>query len=297
MKKDKAFAMIKSKILELMKTEGADWTRSWIQKERPINFLTRKNYRGLNWAWLSFTDFKSNEWGTFKQWNSKGYKIKKGSKASFVVFCEMKKKKADWLKGKELETYNATGDLPYYFFWRVYNVFNADQIEGYEAPKVDNKHTTELTEEDVANIEAFIADCGPKIETFGDQPYYAPLSDYIAMPDKETFFTDTAYYSTLLHELTHWTGHKSRLNRDQSGSFGSEDYAKEELVAEIGSAFLCQMQGVEKTVRADHAQYLNNWMTMISENDNALSSAFSQAQKAVDYLERISNKNALKEVA
>ena len=130
-----------------------------------------------------------------------------------------------------------------------------------------------------------------------DQPYYAPLSDYIAMPDKETFFTDTAYYSTLLHELTHWTGHKSRLNRDQSGSFGSEDYAKEELIAEIGSAFLCQMQGVEKTVRADHAQYLNNWMTMISENDNALSSAFSQAQKAVDYLEEISNKNAIKEVA
>ena len=107
------------------------------------------------------------------------------------------------------------------------------------------------------------------------------------MPAMKAFNTDIDYFSTLLHELTHWTGHKSRCEREQSGSWGNPNYAKEELVAEIGSAFLCQLLGVEKQVRKDHAQYLNNWISIIQDDKKAMISAFSQAQKAVDFLQNL----------
>jgi len=286
MKKAEAFQMIRERVIQLMETEGSNWTKSWIGNGVPTNFLSKKAYRGMNHFWLAMQGFSSNEWGTFKQWSGKGYKIKKGSKSSFVVFCEVKPKKKEWLEGTELETFNATGVLPKYFLWKVYNVFNADQIEGYESTNVVKNPTKELTVEEVMSIDSFINQTGAKI-TEHDQPHYRPSTDTIGMPHIKAFFSDVDYYSTLLHELTHWTGHKTRCDRLKGSMFGSEEYAKEELVAEIGSAFLCQLQGVEKTVRADHAQYLNNWIEIISESDNALSSAFSQAQKAVDYLDSL----------
>ena len=291
MKKAEAFQLIRERVLELMTTEGSNWTKSWITNGTPCNFITKKPYRGMNHFWLAIQGFKSNEWGTQKAWKSKGYRFKKGSKASFIVFCERKPKKKEWLEGRELEAYNATGILPKYFIWNVYNVFNADQIEGYESTDVVKNQATELTVEEVMNVDSFIQQTGAKI-TEHPQPHYKPSTDTIGIPNIKAFTSDVDYYSTLLHELTHWTGHSSRCDRLKGSMFGTEEYAKEELVAEIGSAFLCQLHGVEKTVRADHAQYLNNWMEIISESDNALSSAFSQAQKAVDFLDSL-----VKEVA
>lgn len=298
MKKQEAFEKIKTRVLELMETEGSNWTKSWISNQRPINFHTRKHYRGMNHFWLAVQDqFKSCEWGTFKQWSDQGYRIKKGSKACFVVFCEIREKKQEWLEGKELDKYNSTGKLPTFFFWKVYNVFNAEQIEGYDIP-VAPEYKEELTQDDADRVNDFISECGPRVHFgFSDTPCYDAYADAIHMPEKDAFFSDVDYYSTLLHELTHWTGHKSRLDRDLDNSYGTEEYAKEELIAEIGSAFLCQLQGVEKTVRADHAQYLNSWMKIIRDDENALSSAFSKAQKAVDYLDSLANKKVCKKVA
>jgi len=107
------------------------------------------------------------------------------------------------------------------------------------------------------------------------------------MPSLEMFDTDVDYFSTLLHELTHWTGHKDRCDRDQANKFGTEEYAKEELVAEVGSAFLCRILGIEKTVREDHAKYLNNWIKIIQDDSKAMVKAFSQAQKSIDFLEKL----------
>lgn len=289
MKKAEAFQMIRERVIQLMKTEGSNWTKTWIGGGSPINFSTKKPYRGMNHFWLAIQGFSSNEWGTFNQWSDKGYQIKKGSKSSFVVFCELKPKKKEWLEGAELEAFQQTGKLPNYFLWKVYRVFNADQIEGYESTNIVKNRTTELTVQEALEIDQFIKATGAKINEHG-QPHYKPSTDTIGMPNIKAFYSDVDYYSTLLHELTHWTGHQSRCDREMSGMFGTESYAKEELVAEIGSAFLCSLKGVEKTVRPDHASYLNNWIEIISESDNALQSAFSQAQKAVDYLDDLVSK-------
>ena len=117
-----------------------------------------------------------------------------------------------------------------------------------------------------------------------DGAYYTPSSDIISIPIMDKFDDDVSYYGTLLHELIHWTGAEDRLDRDIKNSFGSEDYAKEELVAEIGAAILCQLLGIETTIRANHAQYLNGWIKSIKEDSKVMVQAFTKATKAVDYL-------------
>ena len=295
-KKNEIFEKIQTKILELMETEGSDWTKSWIGKGAPINHVTKKAYRGMNYFWLSCQDYNSNEWGTFKQWSEKDYKIKKGSKATQVVFASVKPKKESWLTDGELANYRSTGQLPTYFMWRTYYVFNAEQIEDFVTEKVDHKHETELSSEQLKLIESYISNTKAIIDDSRDSAFYSPIQDTIGMPKKENFITDVTYYSTLLHELTHWTGHKSRCERELTGMHNKEEYAKEELVAEIGSAFMCQILNVEKTVRKDHAQYLNSWIKAIKDDSKAMITAFSQAQKAVDYLENL-QLNLKKEVA
>ena len=287
MKTQEILEQIQDKIVDLMKTEGTDWHKPWTSKPAPINHISKKPYRGMNNFWLSVQDFRSHEWATFKQWSEKGYQIKKGSKASRVVFCEVKDKKPEWLKDDELALYKATGKLPKYFLWKNYAVFNGDQVEDFVSTMPVNTHSTELTEAKKKDIEFFIANTKAVIDYGQNSAFYSPLTDHIGMPSLEMFDTDVDYFSTLLHELTHWTGHKDRCDRDQTNRFGTIEYAKEELVAEVGSAFLCRILGVEKTVRKDHAKYLNNWIEIIQDESKAMVRAFSQAQKAIDYLEQL----------
>lgn len=287
MKTQEILEQIQDKIVDLMKTEGTDWHKPWTSKPAPINHLTKKPYRGMNNFWLSVQDHKSYEWGTFKQWSEKGYQIKKGSKATRVVFCELKEKKEEWLKDDELILYKATGKLPKYFLWKNYAVFNGDQVEDFISTIPVNTHSTELTQNKKKDVEFFIANTEAVINYGQNSAFYSPLSDHIGMPSLEMFDTDVDYFSTLLHELTHWTGHKDRCDRDQTNGFGTTEYAKEELVAEVGSAFLCRILGVEKTVRKDHAKYLNSWIEIIQDESKAMVRAFSQAQKAVDFLEQL----------
>jgi antirestriction protein ArdC len=285
MKTQEILEQVQEKIIDLMQKEGTDWHKSWTSKPAPINHISKKPYRGMNNFWLSVQDFKSHEWATFKQWSEKGYQIKKGSKASRVVFCEVKEKKKEWLKDSELAQYQATGKLPKYFLWKNYAVFNGDQVEDFVSDIILNDHSVELTESKSKSVDLFVANTEAKIFHDESQAFYSPIRDYIGMPNKTDFDTDVDYYSTLLHELTHWTGHKSRCNRDlQNDSI--RDYAKEELVAEVGSAFLCRILGVEKTVRENHAKYLNSWISLIKEDSKAMVRAFSQAQKSIDFLEK-----------
>lgn len=285
MKTQEILEQVQEKIIDLMQKEGTDWHKSWTSKPAPINHISKKPYRGMNNFWLSVQDFKSHEWATFKQWSEKGYQIKKGSKASRVVFCEVKEKKKEWLKDSELAQYQATGKLPKYFLWKNYAVFNGDQVEDFVSDIILNDHSVELTESKSKSVDLFVANTEAKIFHDESQAFYSPIRDYIGMPNKTDFDTDVDYYSTLLHELTHWTGHKSRCNRDLQGD-SIKDYAKEELVAEVGSAFLCRILGVEKTVRKNHAKYLNSWISLIKEDSKTMVRAFSQAQKSIDFLEK-----------
>lgn len=287
MKTQEILEQVQDKIIDLMKTEGTDWHKSWTSKPSPVNHVSKKPYRGMNNFWLSVQDFKSHEWATFKQWSEKDYQIKKGSKASRVVFCEVKEKKKEWLKDSELAQYQATGKLPKYFLWKNYAVFNGDQIENFVSTVPVNTHSTKLTDNKKKDVEFFIANTEAVIDHGQNSAFYSPLTDHIGMPSLEMFDTDVDYFSTLLHELTHWTGHKDRCDRDQANKFGTEEYAKEELVAEVGSAFLCRILGIEKTVREDHAKYLNNWIKIIQDDSKAMVKAFSQAQKSIDFLEKL----------
>ena len=287
MKKNEVFEKIQFKILELMKTSGANWTKSWISSGLPINVITDKSYRGINTFWLSIQEFHTNDWATFKQWSSKGYKIKKGSKATPIIFCESKQKKEKWLSDRELKNYRKSGILPYYWLWKTYMVFNGDQIEDYISTSQNQNFEEKLTISKVKDVSIFIDNTSVNIIPSNNSAYYSSIVDEIGMPSIKSFNTDIDYFSTLLHELTHWTGHKARCDRDQSGTFGSANYAKEELIAEIGSAFLCQILGISKRIRKDHAQYLNHWISLIEEDSKIMITAFSKAQKAVDFVQNL----------
>jgi len=275
---------MQANIIKLMKTEGDNWTKSWVEVGLPMNMKTKKNYKGGNVFNLNFVviknEWKCNQWATFKQWSDMGYKIKKGSKGSQVYYWELREKKVSWLTEGEKAKYLATKKLPTYLLQKFAFVFNGVQIEDFKFEAI-KLHKTKLDQNDVIMIEKFIENTGAHIvHGSQDGAYYDRFMDFITMPDKTDFFTDLDYYSTKLHELTHWSMTKDRTNRVAEGL----DYATEELVAEIGSAFLCAHLGISKTPRKDHAKYLNAWIQKIEDSEKALTKAFTLAQKSLDCL-------------
>ena len=275
---------MQANIINLMKTEGDNWTKSWVEVGLPMNMKTKKNYKGGNVFNLNFVviknEWKCNQWATFKQWSDMGYKIKKGSKGSQVYYWELREKKVSWLTEGEKAKYLATKKLPTYLLQKFAFVFNGVQIEDFKFEAI-KLHKTKLDQNDVIMIEKFIENTGAHIvHGSQDGAYYDRFMDFITMPDKKDFFTDVDYFSTKLHELTHWSMTKDRTNRVAEGL----DYATEELVAEIGSAFLCAHLGISKTPRKDHAKYLNAWIQKIEDSEKALTKAFTLAQKSLDCL-------------
>jgi len=275
---------MQANIIKLMKTQGDNWTKSWVEVGLPMNMKTKKHYKGGNVFNLNFevikNEWKCNQWATFKQWSDMGYKIKKGSKGSQVYYWELREKKVSWLTEGEKAKYLATKKLPTYLLQKFAFVFNGVQIEDFKFEAI-KQHKTKLDQNDVIMIEKFIENTGAHIvHGSQDGAYYDRFMDFITMPDKTDFFTDLDYYSTKLHELTHWSMTKDRTNRVAEGL----DYATEELVAEIGSAFLCAHLGISKTPRKDHAKYLNAWIQKIEDSEKALTKAFTLAQKSLDCL-------------
>ena len=254
------------------------------EQQLPINPMTENKYHGINtlllWLEQQEHSYSSNEWGTFKQWKDKGAHVKKGEKSTLIIFFKQVEKKDRAEQSDEAEFYNM---LQYYW------VFNADQIEGYE-PVTGLEQGNFGTVETIKNIERFIEATGAVVEPDQNRACYSPLLDKIQMPKKELFFDNGQsatenYYAVLLHELTHWTGSEDRLNRAKHVS-SKENYAFEELIAELGSAFLCAQFGIKQHGRNDHALYLKSWLQALKNDKKYIFKASSQAQKAVDYLIR-----------
>ena len=284
MKQVEIYKKIQDKILSLMETEGTDWTKSWVQASTPINLISKKEYRGINNFWLSVQGYQCGQWATFKQWNEKGYKIKKGEKSTEIIFYQMKQIPLKKLSPTQRETYSISKILPKYFLIRTYRVFNGQQIEDFKYDIAVPNQTKDLSKEQMAYLDDFFANTNAEIKHDSDRAYFSPVMDYINMPHLISFNESSSYYSVLSHEVTHWTGHESRLNRETITERNDENYAKEELVAELGAAFLSNLLGVTKEPRPDHAKYLNVWKARISEDCKVMVQAFSQAQKAVDYI-------------
>jgi antirestriction protein ArdC len=277
MKQD-MYQEVTNKVIEMMETHGADWVNPFARKGRslsPFNVTSKKAYKGINTLLLGWSQYASPVWGTYKQWNEKGCQVRKGQKATGIVFWQfIEKTDEDGRKQK----------IP---FMRSYSVFNAEQVDGFTIGQQEEQNDVE----DIQTAEHFFSQIPANIKHSQEgKAFYSPFGDYVHMPQKSLFEatpTSTAtecYYSTLAHELTHWTGAKHRLDRLTGDAFGSEGYAREELVAEVGAALLCAHLQISATPRPDHAKYINGWIRRLSDNKREFVSAASAAAKAVDFL-------------
>ncbi|SDO44842.1 Antirestriction protein ArdC [Filomicrobium insigne] len=226
----------------------------------PVNALTGNLYNGINvvslWVSAEVARYAAPVWATYKQWRELDCQVRKGEKSSLVVFY------------KEYETDPNPDDATDDGKRRVARasfVFNADQVDGYAAPDIP---ASLGPIERLEAIDSFIAATGARIEHGGQRAFYRPSTDHIQMPDEglfcgtETMTRTEGYYAVLTHELTHWSGAPNRLARDFGKRFGDAAYAVEELVAEIASAFLCSELRITQDTRADHAQYLAQWLKL-----------------------------------
>lgn len=283
-------ADITKKVLNLMKTEGSNWTKSWANK----SYVSTDGhyYSGMNTMICAFSGFKRKVYGTFKQWNKHGCKVRKGEKALKLIRVS--------LFQKEIKN---TDKKVWVKFGTAFPVFNIEQVDGDIEKFVGFDTKTNLVN-DVASAETFIRNTNVKIQD-GTRACYIPSQDYITMPTKDSFINtqhSTAtenYYTTLFHEMTHWTGHESRCNRKLSTRFGSSDYAFEELVAELGSCFIATHLNITSHPREDHAHYLNSWIKCLEENEDAIWKASSLASKATEYCKSLQQSQTItiKEVA
>ncbi|ADZ69035.1 ArdC family protein [Polymorphum gilvum] len=281
------YTQVTNNIIAAIEAGAGDWQMPWHRSgeglNRPVNIDTSKAYRGINvvslWASAQARGFITGTWGTYRQWQANGCQVRKGEKSSLVVFY----------KEFEVEERNDTGETEHgkRLMARASWVFNADQVDGYEAPALPEPKDPVAT---VAAAERFITATGAIIRHGGTRAFYRPSDDIIQMPERERFLgteTSTAtesYYATLLHELTHWTGDTRRCDRQFGKRFGDDAYAVEELVAELGAAFLCADLGVTLTPRPDHAAYIDSWLKVLKADKKAIFAAASAAAKATDFL-------------
>lgn len=268
------------------------WSRNGASggSQLPVNATTGRPYRGINVLLLNARlwecGFQSNRWLTFNQAQAVGARVRKGSTGSTVVFFKM------W----EADG-SGTGDVPgiddrkVIPLLRSFTVFNADQVDGLPAAMapVADPDVSGIAWNPLASAEALVVASGASIAHGGDRAFYRTSDDHIQMPVRAAFASAEAYYGTLLHELTHWTGHDSRCARALQGRPHIEAYAFEELVAEMGSAFLCGHCGLLPAAGGEapglqHAAYIDSWLQALKNDRRLVFTASSLAQKAADFV-------------
>lgn len=278
------YASVTSQIINAIEQGVSSWRMPWHTTGRnafsPINTISRKPYRGINtvclWAAAEAKGYGSGEWGTYKQWQERGAQVRKGEKATLVVFWKFANNTESQDDGDE----NTTGHGSRLLFTRGYSVFNAAQVDGY-APKAETE-TTVL--ERIQRAETFFTNIGATLRHSGNQAFYSPSTDHIQMPPFHAFHENMSYYSTLAHEHTHWTAKSDRCDRQLGKRFGDSAYAAEELIAELGAAFTCAHLGLSTEPRADHAAYIDSWLKVLKADKRAIFTAASKAQQACDWL-------------
>jgi antirestriction protein ArdC len=295
---------ITGRIIDQLEKGNIPWRRPWTaQLDWPKNFSTGKEYSGLNTILMSISGFTSPYWLGFKQCEQLGGKIIKGSKATKIIKWNIVRLDAERnhirfdQKRKQHKAVNKDGKLLYWLpdhdlhlthkFMRpmCLNVFNAEQITGidFPQPKTRQINTMEAAEKIIDNMPQ-----KPPITFAGARAAYRPGLDSVIMPPRNSFKTTEGYYSTLFHELIHSTGHNSRLNRKTITSanqgFGSADYAKEELVAELGASFLCGKVAIEEYVIENASAYIANWLKALKDDKRLIVNAAAQAEKAAKFI-------------
>lgn len=278
------YATVTSQIINAIENGVGNWRMPWHTSGRyafsPVNVASHKPYRGINtlclWAAAQAKAYESGEWGTYRQWQERGAQVRKGEKSTTVVFWKFASDSSE--TQDDGEDHAASGSR--LLFTRGYAVFNAAQLDGY-TPKPEPE-TSAI--ERIERAEAFFQGIAASVRHGGNRAFYAPMSDHIQMPPFEAFNESTSYYSTLAHEHTHWTAPSDRCDRQLGKRFGDSAYAAEELVAELGAAFVCAHLGLSTEPRADHAEYIQSWLKALKADKRAIFTAASKAQHACDWL-------------
>ena len=281
------YTRITDKIIADLEKGVRPWMKPW-NAEHAAGRITKplrhngQPYNGINilmlWSAAVSEGYSAPIWMTFRQAKELGANVRKGEKGELVVYANtVTRTEQNDTTGEELEH-----TIP---FMKGYTVFNVEQIEGLPS------HYYQLAEpvldpvQRISHAEAFFTATGARIGHGGNQAYYTIGADRIQMPPFESFRDAESYYATLAHETTHWTRHPSRLDRDFGRQrFGDEGYAQEELVAELGSAFLSADLELTPEVREDHTAYIESWLKVLKNDKRAIFTAAAHAQRAVDYL-------------
>jgi len=273
------------------------WLKPW-HSEHAAGRITRPlrhngtPYRGMNilllWGEAVAKGYAAPIWMTYKQAQEIGANVRKGEHGSLVVYANSISKTETNEAGEDIER-----EIP---FMKGYTVFNVEQVDGLPAHYYAQPVNPLPLAERIDAADAFMTATGATIQHGGNSAFYAPARDVVQLPPFEAFKDKESYYATALHELTHWTKHKSRLERDFSAKrFGDTGYAREELVAELGAAFLCADLGITPEIRDDHAAYLGHWLNVLKEDKRAIFSAAAHAQRAADYLKGLQPQQAQQE--
>jgi antirestriction protein ArdC len=268
----KAYENITNKILESLEKGRAPWNKPFVNHS---NFITKKPYRGINYLSTISSDFNCPYWLTFKQVEFLKGKVKKGEKGTPIHFFKIENKEADEGEVSENSKVNFISIFSY--------VFNLEQIEGIEWQDESFKEEIQGADEIIKNYKnspEIVSDCS-------DKAFYAPLQDYINCPKPSFYKTKEEYYSTLFHELIHSTGHQTRLDRKELSTnafYGSHDYSLEELVAEIGSTFLCHEAGILDKTYNNSENYIKGWFYALKNDPKMIVVASQRAIKAAEYI-------------
>jgi len=281
------YSRVANKIIADLEQGVRTWLRPW-SADHAIGKIARPlrhngiPYKGINvvmlWSAAQQKGYSCPLWLTFKQTLDVGGHVKKGETGELVVYADRITRTETDRKGEEVER-----EIP---FLKGYTVFNVEQCEGLPSHYTARPAASALLpQQRIEAADRFFAATGADIRHGGTRAFYAHAPDYVQMPPFETFRDAESYAATLAHEITHWTKHDSRLARDMGRkSWGDEGYAREELVAELGSAFLCADLGITPEVREDHAAYIASWLEVLKQDKRFIFSAASHAQRAADYL-------------
>ena len=273
-------------VIAQLEAGAVPWVQPWGRPDiktplgMPTNGDTGRKYSGVNilllWSAAIDTRRTTQTWLTYRQAQKLGAQVRKGERGTIVCYADTFIPKAEKYRAAQ------DGDTPQKIgYLKRYTVFNADQCEGLSDSVFEGVEP--LPEREIIpRAEKLIAATGAEFRTGGDKAFYAPYEDFIQIPPQPSFFNQVDYYRTAFHEAAHWTGHKSRLDRNLKSAFGTKDYAREELTAEMGTAFICAALNITPTVR--HTDYLASWLKVLKEDKRAIFRAASLASKAADFI-------------
>lgn len=277
---------ITGQIIAELEAGRVPWVQPWGRIEdgpslgMPLNAATGRRYSGINililWGAVFARGYASQAWLTFRQAQALGGSVRRGERGVTVVYADR------FTPQEERRRASEVGDEARSIaFLKRFTVFSVEQCDGLPDDLITPAPTAEVSST-LPEVEAVIRRSCADMRLGGDRAFYAPTLDYIQVPRPEAFFDPVNWHRTALHELGHWSGASHRLARDLTGQFGSAQYAREELVAEMSAAFTCASLGVTPTVR--HADYIGDWLQVLRDDDRAIVRAASAASKAADYL-------------